>query len=184
VDAATSSVDAGETLVAKRAADPAWWSHVHGLPLVTQGAFLEERMMMYGLLDEPILVELACRAADLAYAPYSKFKVGAVVYCFDGEKSHTFSGANIENSSYGLTICAERVAIFNTVLAGMQGHARTLMLATSTSIPASPCGACLQVAAEFFDQGLRIISVATRGKEIKRWTLRQLLPEAQSVFKL
>lgn len=160
----------------ERTVDLAQWSHVHGLSLVTQGEVLEE-WMMHGPIDQPILMELACRAMDLTYAPYSKFTVGAVMYCYDGEQSYTFSGANIENSSYGLTICAERVAIFNTVLADKQIYARMIVLATDTNRPASPCGACRQVMAEFFKHDLEVLSIATRSRRIMSWTLDELLPE-------
>jgi cytidine deaminase len=95
------------------------------------------------------LIRLARAAAERAYVPYSKFRVGAAATA-DGE---TFSGCNVENASYGLTVCAERVALFTAVAAG---HRRVQRLAV-TCVDASPdlgpdgrmpCGACRQVMAE------------------------------------
>ena len=99
-------------------------------------------------MDDPLIVQ-ARAAAERAYVPYSKFRVGAAVVA-DGE---TFTGCNVENASYGLTICAERVALFTAVAAG---HRRVQRLAV-TCVDASPelgpdgrmpCGACRQVMAE------------------------------------
>lgn len=96
------------------------------------------------------LIEAARLARDNAYSPYSNFKVGAAVVCDLGT---THSGCNIENASYGLTVCAERVAIFNAIAGGAS---RIQRLAVSTSAPEEaplsekmPCGACRQVMAEF-----------------------------------
>jgi len=123
--------------------------------------------------DIPIL-EAARRAASAAYCPYSKFPVGAVVETEQG----TFSGCNIENASFGLTVCAERVAILTAIAAG----ARTL-LRLSVSCPTAqesdflagrmPCGACRQVIAEFMPQGAEII---VDGGGV--WRVDELLPQA------
>ncbi|MEN6413330.1 MAG: cytidine deaminase [Veillonellales bacterium] len=91
------------------------------------------------------LVNAARQARGKAYAPYSGFKVGAAVLTASGR---IYSGCNIENASYGLTICAERTAIFKAV---SEGEDKLLALAVvgDTPGPTSPCGACLQVMAEF-----------------------------------
>jgi cytidine deaminase len=91
------------------------------------------------------LLQRACRARDGAYAPYSYFKVGAAVRLADGQ---VFTGCNIENASYGLSICAERVAVFNAVSAGVRDIVQ-LAICTDASTPSTPCGACRQVLWEF-----------------------------------
>jgi cytidine deaminase len=113
----------------------------------------------------------AAKAARLrAYAPYSKFRVGAAALTEDGS---IFTGANIENASYPMSHCAERVAIHKAV---SEGHhrIRALAIVADGDEPAMPCGACRQVMAEF---GVRRVIVATpRGRRRVR-TLRALLPE-------
>ncbi|HMO85671.1 MAG TPA: cytidine deaminase [Lacipirellulaceae bacterium] len=89
------------------------------------------------------LVEAALAARDAAYAPYSRFRVGAAVRTADGG---VFAGCNVENASYGLTICAERSAVCAAVAAGAP---RIVAVAVAASGGASPCGACRQVLAEF-----------------------------------
>ena len=89
------------------------------------------------------LVEAARHARRSAYAPYSHFAVGAAVLTRSGK---VVTGCNIENASFGLTVCAERVAIWKAV---SEGEAEFLAIAVATSIDGSPCGACRQVMAEF-----------------------------------
>ena len=89
------------------------------------------------------LVEAALAARSLAYAPYSKFLVGAAVLT---ESGAIYAGCNVENASYGLTICAERVALCSAVAAG---HRTLAAMAVATSGGGTPCGACRQFAAEF-----------------------------------
>jgi cytidine deaminase len=100
------------------------------------------------MLDEDVrqqLLDRARRAREHAYAPYSRFTVGAAVLTATGE---IFSGCNIENASLGATICAERVAIFGAVAAGC--HTLTaLAVIADTPEPVAPCGLCRQVLAEF-----------------------------------
>lgn len=91
------------------------------------------------------LIEKAKEARKDAYAPYSDFKVGAAVLTRDGE---IYTGCNIENSSYGLSICAERVAIFNAVSAGKSDLVAVALTADSKEL-VTPCGACRQVIFEF-----------------------------------
>ncbi len=93
------------------------------------------------------LIAEAKMAREKAYAPYSNFKVGAAVLTSNGK---IFSGCNIENSSYGLSICAERTAIFNAVSSGYREFTK-IAVVTDSDTPSSPCGACRQVIFEFGD---------------------------------
>ncbi|HLA24089.1 MAG TPA: cytidine deaminase [bacterium] len=116
------------------------------------------------------LVAAAAAARLRAYAPYSKFRVGAAVLTEDGS---IFTGANIENASYPVSHCAERVAIHKAVSEGHR-RLRAVAVVADGDQPAMPCGACRQVMAEF---GVRRVIVATpRGRRRVR-TLRALLPE-------
>ena len=108
--------------------------------------------------------------AARAYAPYSKFHVGAVLVGKDGR---TFAGCNVENISFGLTICAERNAVFAAVAAGCREFSKIVIVA-DTEEPASPCGACRQVLAEF-DPDLDIVLANFRGKNLN-FRLSELLP--------
>ena len=119
---------------------------------------------------EQQLVAQAMEVAGRAYAPYSKFLVGAILVGKDGR---IFAGCNVENISFGLTICAERNAVFAAVAAGCREFEKIVIVA-DTEVPASPCGACRQVLAEF-DPDLEIVLANFRGQtEIFR--LSQLLP--------
>ncbi len=91
------------------------------------------------------LVISARNARENAYAPYSGFRVGAAVMCNSGK---VYTGCNVENASYGLSMCAERVAIYKAVSDG-EKHIEAIAIVTDTDEPASPCGACLQIIAEF-----------------------------------
>jgi len=114
------------------------------------------------------LVDLAREARDKAYAPYSGFAVGAALLAKSGR---IYSGCNVENASYGLSICAERVAIFKAVCAGEQQFEA---LAVASETLATPCGACRQVLAEF---GLDIqVIVAGLEEEREVYTVGDLLP--------
>ena len=118
--------------------------------------------------------ELVRRAREVmahAYAPYSRFPVGAAVEAADGR---VFVGANVESASYGVTICAERMALGAAVAAGAR-ELRRVAVATQVDPPAAPCGACRQLLAEF---GLDMEIVAAGPKQERRWTLRALLPDA------
>ncbi|MDQ7843777.1 MAG: cytidine deaminase [Armatimonadota bacterium] len=116
------------------------------------------------------LVRAAAEARRRAYAPYSRFRVGAAVRTADGA---VYTGANIENASYPLAHCAERVAIHKAV---SEGHRRidTVAVVADGPEPAMPCGACRQVMAEF---GVRRIVVATPAGVVRVRTLRRLLAE-------
>ena len=116
------------------------------------------------------LVTQAIAVAGRAYAPYSKFQVGAVLVGKDGR---TFAGCNVENISFGLTICAERNAVFAAVAAGCREFARIVIVA-DTEVPASPCGACRQVLAEF-NPDLELVLANFRGQS-ETFRLSELLP--------
>ncbi|PYP42981.1 MAG: cytidine deaminase [Gemmatimonadetes bacterium] len=117
------------------------------------------------------LIETARAAQRRAYCPYSHYQVGAALEAEDGT---VFAGCNVENASYGLTICAERAAICSAVSAGAQRF-RRLVVATNSEPPAPPCGACRQVLAEF---GAELLVEAVGPTRSKRWTMRELLPDA------
>lgn len=124
-----------------------------------------------------ILVNKALEARKYAYAPYSKYTVGACVLAND-EAGHLemFTGCNIENASYGLTICAERTAIFEAV---SYGYTKLLALVCATEDGLGhSCGACLQVMAEFSDDYLPLISVNKDGDTTNCVVLKDLLPKA------
>lgn len=123
------------------------------------------------------LVRLAQGVMEGAYAPYSGFRVGAALESEDGRR---FTGCNVENASYPVTMCAERVALGAAVSAGARRFSR-LVLCSSGAEPASPCGMCRQALAEFGLE-LDVVSVATTGKQV-RWKLRELLPDSFSLRK-
>ncbi|MEM1611115.1 MAG: cytidine deaminase [Sulfolobales archaeon] len=107
-----------------------------------------------------------------SYSPYSRFRVASAVICSDGR---IFTGVNVENSSYGLSMCAERVAIFKAVSEGCREITRVYVV-SDHSEPIPPCGACLQVISEFSRSGdVEIIMYSPRGSSVKR-KLSELLP--------
>lgn len=118
------------------------------------------------------LVERALAARRNAYAPYSGFRVGAALLA-SGDR--VFTGSNVENASYGLTVCAERVAVYSAVAAGAREFT-VLAVAGDGGDPALPCGACLQVLSEFAPH-VRLLLADGRGNFTVR-TLPDLLPEA------
>ena len=122
--------------------------------------------------DELLAKALGCRAA--AYAPYSKFAVGAAIETASGK---VFTGCNVENLSFGLTICAERNAVFAAVAAGEREFVRIVIVADSQE-PVSPCGACRQVLAEFSER-MEVRCVNLQGREF-RARLDELLPRAKT----
>lgn len=116
------------------------------------------------------LVRAARAARRRAYAPYSGFRVGAAVRA----RGRTFAAANVENASYGLSLCAERNAVAAAVGAGARGL-EAVAVASGTRPPTPPCGACLQTLAEFAGPGLPV-SIAGAGGEVVVTTLGELLP--------
>lgn len=117
------------------------------------------------------LVKAARDVQKNAYSPYSGFKVGAVLLTSQGR---VFSGANVENASYGLTVCAERIAIFKAVSEG-EHEFKALIIVGSGEGYIYPCGACLQVIAEF-SPDIKII-VANDKDEYREYALNELLPK-------
>jgi cytidine deaminase len=124
-------------------------------------------------LPEETLVQLV-RAAEaartFAYAPYSKFRVGAAVLSADGR---LFTGCNVENASYGLTVCAERMAVFKAVSEGAAGF-DAVAICADTNPPVTPCGACRQVLAEF-NPSMTVVCCAPSGERAV-YSLSDLLP--------
>jgi len=111
-----------------------------------------------------------------AYAPYSKFRVGAAVQM----SGQVFEGANVENASYGLTICAERVAVFAAALAGAR-ELEAIAVCSDASPPSSPCGACRQVLLEFAPDPAAVTVTAINSLgERRTWTLAELIPDGFS----
>lgn len=119
------------------------------------------------------LIEAARRVRENAHAPYSRYKVGAAVRTASGK---VFVGANVENASYGLALCAERSAIAGAIAAGETRLAAVAVI-TASSPPAAPCGMCRQVLAEFAADDLPVTLVNDAG-ERSDTTLGALLPHA------
>jgi cytidine deaminase len=122
--------------------------------------------------DSDSLIAQARECLDRSYAPYSRFHVAAAVV---DDRGRIFTGVNVENISYGLSMCAERVAIFSAVAAGARSIT-ALAVASSGADLLSPCGACRQVVAEFAAPDAPIYCEAA-GKP-HRWTVAELLPNA------
>ena len=130
------------------------------------------RMSAQRRTDWESLIAAAQEASKRAHAPYSRFRVGAAL---EGARGAVYVGCNVENSSLGLTVCAERAALFRAISEGEQEF-RRLTIYTPDGGPVSPCGACRQVLAEF-SRCLPILSLGIGG-ERREFNLRELLPEA------
>ena len=123
------------------------------------------------------LLQRAREAQQNAYAPYSKFRVGAAILLHGGE---IFTGCNVENASYGLTNCAERSAIFAAVsqVGGDKVRVKAVAVVNDQDAPCSPCGACRQVIAEFGPDAV----IWYQGRDgVQQSTIRELLPECFSL---
>ena len=117
------------------------------------------------------LIDLAVKTSENAYVPYSHFPIGAVLVTDEGK---IYTGVNIENASFGLTNCGERTAIFKAVSEGERSF-KELIIYGQTEKPVSPCGACRQVMAEFFEPDLPVTLVA-KDKSTVVMTVKELLP--------
>jgi len=122
-------------------------------------------------MNDRDLVKLANDVRRLAYAPYSEFPVGAALLCADGT---VVTGVNIENAVNGLSLCAERVALFKAI---SEGEVEFDMISVVTDNGGSPCGACRQVLSEFGRDTIVLIADGN-GKLMKTISVRELLPEA------
>lgn len=124
---------------------------------------------MVSLEQRDELIRLACEVRERAYAPYSNYRVGAAILLADGR---FYTGVNVENASYGLSICAERTAVFKMV---SEGRGEIVAVAVSTENAGSPCGACRQVLAEFAgDVPVWLVDGVGNGRQT---TLHTLLPD-------
>lgn len=123
------------------------------------------------MIEREKLIEVARKVAGYAYAVYSDFKVGAALLTPD---ERVFTGCNIENSSYGLTVCSERTAVFKAISEGHREFA-AIAIWSESSPPARPCGACLQVLAEF-GSDINVICANSKG-ETDEFKLKELLPQ-------
>ncbi len=117
------------------------------------------------------LVEIARQVREHAHAPYSKFQVGAALESADGR---VFTGCNVENSSYGLSMCAERVAVFKAISEGLRDFKRIAVIA-DTKTPVRPCGACRQVISDLFPRDAEVILANLQG-DIEVTKIIELLP--------
>jgi cytidine deaminase len=123
--------------------------------------------------SDAALIRTARAAARRAYAPYSRYRVGAALLTTGGA---VFTGCNVENASYGLTLCAERVAVTAAVAAGCRRFAK-LVVAGGAREPAQPCGACLQVLAEFVRPDFPVVLTTLSGRTPARaCTFGELMP--------
>ena len=124
-------------------------------------------------MKEQDLIRVALEAREYAYAPYSKFRVGAALLCRDGK---VYTGCNIENATYGATVCAERTAVFKAVSEGQREFALLAVVSDSGDYT-RPCGICRQVLAEFCPDSFPILMCNTDGGYVKK-ILGELMPEA------
>jgi cytidine deaminase len=118
------------------------------------------------------LIRKANEAREQAYAPYSRYQVGAAVLTADGQ---VFTGCNIENAAFPSSLCAERVAIFKAV---SEGHRQLRAIAVVTSNGGSPCGGCRQVMREFGGKQLIVLIADGSGTLLEEFTLDELLPRS------
>jgi len=123
-------------------------------------------------MDIDRLYALALEAASASYSPYSKFRVGAALACPDGA---VFTGTNVENRSFGLTVCAERSAIAAAIRAGRRDFEGIVVATPDADYPVSPCGACRQVLSEFLPPEAPVAFGASRD-ELVVTTMGELFP--------
>lgn len=123
--------------------------------------------------------KLALEVRDRAYSPYSTFRVGCVLK-LEGRDGFIV-GCNVENASYGATICAERSSVLQAIALTGKAKAEFILVATHGDDPAVPCALCLQVLAEFNDENLKIY-LANDERIVKEWKLKELLPHPFKSF--
>ena len=132
-------------------------------------------MMKVSEAIEPIanLIAQATAVRERAHAPFSKFKVGAALETRDGR---VFVGCNVENSSYGLSICAERVALFKAISEGVREFSRIAVIAdTPAGMPVRPCGACRQVISDLMGAAAEVVMTNLHG-DLETALVSELLP--------
>jgi cytidine deaminase len=129
---------------------------------------------MANALNKSALIKEALKARERAVAPYSKFKVGAALLTREGV---VITGANVESASYGLTCCAERVALFKALTEGHERFAAIAVVARAPGAP-MPCGACRQLLAEYAPQARVWVADSRKPRQIKEFSVRELLPHA------
>ena len=120
------------------------------------------------------LIRAAAKARESAVAPYSKFRVGAALLTRAGE---IVGGANVESASYGLTCCAERVALFNALTSGKKNFVAIAVVARTSDGP-TPCGACRQLLVEYAPDAKVLVADSRKLNAIKEFSVRELLPAA------
>ena len=123
-------------------------------------------------MDSDKLFALALEASKASYSPYSHFRVGAALLCADGS---VFTGANVENRSFGLTVCAERSALLTAVSAGKRDFTGIVIATPDADYPVSPCGACRQVLSEFLPADSPVVFGCDADKQV-RTTIGELMP--------
>jgi cytidine deaminase len=134
-------------------------------------------------MNDQELMEAARKAAETSYAPYSRFKVGAALITKDNE---VFTGCNVENASYGLSMCAERVAIFTAVLRGMKPRELTKIAVAGRTLEGQwqscpPCGACRQVIWEFAENPGTPVIYQDK-EQVKSVPIGELLPDGFTIL--
>jgi len=125
------------------------------------------------MISDEELIDLATNARRWAHAPYSNFSVGAALLSSDGR---VFTGCNVENSTYGLSMCAERVAIFKAISEGAQEISRVAVVTDHDHI-APPCGCCRQMIWEFSTSDTEVV-LANLSGDTRKYQITELLPEA------
>ncbi len=125
-------------------------------------------------IDPRTLILAAVKAREQAVAPYSKFQVGAALLAKSGD---IIGGANVESASYGLTCCAERVALFKALTAGARDFIAIAVVARIKDGP-MPCGACRQLLAEYAPEAIVFVADTGRPNKIRKHTVKKLLPFA------